>query len=133
MGATSVLVVEDDEGTREVLGEALAEAGYTVYQAPDGKPALERLRTHPEGLVVVLDWWMPGRDGLQVVQAVAAEAPLATRHSYILMTALGKTLPVPVVALLKQLGIPHGSKPFDLDDLLAAVAQAAARLSQHPS
>lgn len=132
MGATSVLVVEDDEGTREVLVYALTDAGYTVYQAPDGKPALERMRTHPEGLVVVLDLMMPGVNGLDVLQAVAAESPLATHHAYLLLTALGKTLPLRVADLLRHLDIPCLPKPFDLDDLLDAVAQAAARLSKPP-
>jgi two-component system NtrC family sensor kinase len=72
MGATGVLIVEDDEPTREVLVELLTDARYTVYQAPDGKLALERLRTHPEGLVVLLDLMMPGVDGFKVLQAVAA-------------------------------------------------------------
>lgn len=87
MSTRGVLIVEDDESTREILVDLLADAGYVVYQAPNGKPALERLRSHPEGLVVLLDLMMPGVDGLQVLQAVATESSLATRHTYILMTA----------------------------------------------
>jgi two-component system response regulator FlrC len=123
-----VLVVEDDQSTREVIVECLQDAGYTVYEAPDGAPALERLRTHPEGLVVLLDLWMPGIDGYQVLQAVAAESPLATKHMYILLSAIGRTLPLHVVDLLKQLNVSSMSKPFDIDELLAAVEQAASTL-----
>ena len=128
--AADVLIVEDDETTREVLAEFLLTEGYTIYQAPDGRPVLERLRTHPVGLVVLLDLMMPGMDGYAVLQAVAAEPPLATRHAYILMTATAKTLPPNVIALLKQLKISALSKPFDLDELLAAVQKAATRLRE---
>lgn len=123
-----ILVVEDDQATREEVVEFLQDAGYTVYEAPDGLPALERLRTHPEGLVVLLDLMMPGMDGYAVLQAVAHESPLATRHAYILFSAIGRTLPLKVVDLLKQLNMPSLPKPFDLDELLAAVEKAACTL-----
>jgi CheY-like chemotaxis protein len=132
MGATGVLIVEDDEPTREVLVELLTDAGYTIYQAPGGQPALERLRTHPEGLVVLLDLMMPGVDGFKVLQAVAAESPLATHHTYILMSAVGKTLPLHVVNLLKQLNVACVTKPFDVEELLAAVEKATALLPKPP-
>lgn len=133
MSAVEILVVEDDDSTREVLVDLLTEAGYTVYEAPDGKPALERLRAHPEGLVVLLDWMMPGIDGLAVLQAVAVESPLAKRHSYILMSATGRWLPLELMQLLKQLNIATVSKPFDLDELLAAIEKAASRLPHTPA
>jgi two-component system response regulator FlrC len=128
MAAVGILVVEDDQEIREVTVEFLQDAGYTVYEAPDGKPALERLRTHPEGLVVLLDLWMPGMDGYAVLQAVAAESPLATRHTYILFSATAQTLPLKVVDLLRQLNVALLPKPFDLEELLAAVQKAASVL-----
>ena len=129
MRTPGVLVVEDDEPTREVLTELLQEAGYTVFTAPDGQPALERLRTHPEGLVVLFDLWMPGVDGYALLQAIAAEAPLTSQHAYILMTATAKTLPLKVVDLLKHLNVTTLPKPFDIDDVLAEVKRAANRLT----
>jgi CheY-like chemotaxis protein len=132
MGTTCILVVEDDALTREALVGALTDAGYTVFQAPSGRSALEQMRTHQEGLVVLLDLMMPDVNGLEVLQTVAAESPLATRHTYILMTALGKKLPLPVGDLLEQLGIPCLAKPLELDDLLTAVERAAARLAKDP-
>lgn len=128
MIAVGILVVEDDQEIREMMVDYLREAGYTVYEAPDGKPALERLRTHPEGLVVLLDLMMPGMDGYAVLQAVAAELPLATRHAYVLVSATGRTLPLKVAAILKQLNVASVPKPFDLDELLSAVQKAASTL-----
>ncbi len=128
MTAVDVLVVEDDQEIREMLVEYLRDAGYTVYEAPDGKPALERLRTHPAGLVVLLDLMMPGMDGYAVLQAVAEESPLATKHAYILVSATSSTLPLKVAAILKQLHVMSVPKPFDLDELLAAVQKTASTL-----
>ena len=129
MRAPSVLIVEDDETIRELLANLLQEEGYTVFTAPDGQPALERLRTHPSSLVVLLDLMMPGMDGYALLQALAADSPLTTRHAYILMSALAKTLPLKVVQLLKHLNVDFLSKPFDLEDVLAAVKKAASRLA----
>jgi CheY-like chemotaxis protein len=128
MAPAAVLVVEDDEDIRAVLAECLRDEGYTVYEAPDGKPALERLRTHPAGLVVLLDLWMPGMDGYAVLQAVAEEAPVTTRHAFILCTATSRTLPPKVAAILKHLNATSLPKPFDLDELLAQVRTAASEL-----
>jgi CheY-like chemotaxis protein len=129
MRAPGVLIVEDDEPVRELLAKLLQEEGYTVFTAPDGQPALERLRTHPSGLVVLFDLMMPGMDGYALLRAIAAESPLTTQHAYILMSAMAKTLPLKVVQLLKHLNGDALSKPFDLEDVLAAVKKAASRLA----
>lgn len=128
---SSVLVVEDNETIREVLCFVLQDVGYTVYEAPDGKPALARLHESAAPLVVLLDLKMPGMDGQQVLEAVAAaQDTLATRHAYILMTANATTrLPPALADLLSRLNVAVVSKPFDVDELLETVAQAAARIA----
>jgi CheY-like chemotaxis protein len=123
-----VLVVEDDVPTRQVVRWMLEDEGYTVYEAPDGISALERLRSSPQPLVVLLDWWMPGIDGLQVLRALARDADVVRRHAYVLLTA------VPDSARLRAVDMPPGvpvavlGKPFDLDKLFATVDRAAAGL-----
>lgn len=129
MRAPGVLIVEDDGPIRELLAALLREEGYTVFTAPDGRPALERLRAHPEGLIVLLDLMMPGMDGFALLQAIAAEPPLPTKHGYILMSAATKTLPLKLVQLLKQLNVDWVPKPFDLDEVLAAVKRATSQLA----
>jgi two-component system, NtrC family, response regulator HydG len=131
---TDVLVVDDDPDIRYSLRFLLEDAGYTVFEAPDGKPALERLRTHPRGMVVILDWTMPGMDGQALLHVVSADLPLATRNAYILVTAYvdaKRTLPLAFATLLTDVEAQVLSKPFDVDILLAAVERAAARLRQH--
>lgn len=127
--AQHVLIVEDDLSLRLTLRAFLEEEGYGVFEAPDGRPALERLHASSQRLVVLLDMHMPGMDGRQVLEAVAAHDLLATRHAYVMMTANAHTLPLPFAMLLTQLDVPVIAKPFDLDTLLAAIAAAAQRLA----
>jgi CheY-like chemotaxis protein len=125
---TPVLVVDDDEGVRESLRWILEDEGYTVYEAPNGSPALERLRDHPSGMVVLLDLNMPGVDGMDVMRAVEEQEQLAARHAYIVMTASGRTLPLAFAKQLTRLRTPVLTKPFDLENLLDTVATAARKV-----
>jgi CheY-like chemotaxis protein len=80
-------------------------------------------------MVVLLDWHMPRLDGVQMLNALAADRPTARRHVYILMTvqsgydhALSQALPT-------YLNVTILGKQFNLDDLYTAVAAAASRLA----
>lgn len=126
----SVLVVDDDDAIREAIRVLLEDEGYVVYEAPDGKPALARLRAHPEGMVVLLDVHMPGMDGLTLLRALDIDERLATRHAIILLSAhLSRTLPLDVATLLTRLNVPVLGKPFAIDDLVTVVQAAAQRLA----
>ncbi len=124
------LVVEDDLETRGAIASTLEEGGYLVAEAPDGRAALEVLRVSPYSLVALLDYWMPRVDGADVLEAVARDPLLASRHAYIIVTATPELLPPAFAALLRQLDVPVVAKPFDMDELLAVVAQAARRLEK---
>ena len=123
-----VLVVDDDDGIREVLRELLEDAGYAVAEAEDGAAGLAMLRTSPEPLVVLLDYRMPEMDGGAVLRAVAEEG-LSTRHAYALLASPHLLDRDPTVQI--QAGrahIPVVAKPFDMDTLLCLVASLAAQL-----
>lgn len=123
-----VLVVDDDQAIRDTLRLALEEEGYAVAEAADGAIALNMLRDGDERRVVLLDFRMPRVDGGGVLMSVEEDARLAGRDAFILITANLSTLPLPVAALLHRLDVPVISKPFDMDELLDAVAAAAQRL-----
>jgi len=69
-----ILVVDDEEGIRSFVAEALAVEGHEVATAADGREALRRLAERGFDLVLT-DLRMPGLDGMEVVRRVRAEQP----------------------------------------------------------
>jgi CheY-like chemotaxis protein len=120
--------VDDDQPTREVLRLILEDADYAVGEAATADAALDLLRASSERVVALFDHLMPGTDGLQALHQIAADARLATQHSYVLITADVRPLTQDDVTTLTQLRCPVVRKPFDLDALLGVVAQQAAAL-----
>lgn len=76
-GAISVLVADDHQLLRDMMGDLLLQEGdMTIDMAGDLNAALERIRSHGGYDVVLLDYLMPGVHGLEGVrQAVEANAP----------------------------------------------------------
>lgn len=69
-----ILVAEDDEGMRNVLKRCMVEAGYRVITAPDGLSA-ERLAREKKPDLVLLDIFMPGKNGVEVLETLTREMP----------------------------------------------------------
>ena len=66
-----VLVVDDDAAQRAVLRGTLEELDSDIYEAPDGRSGLEMaLEVQPH--MMIIDWVMPGMDGVELVQALRA-------------------------------------------------------------
>ncbi len=115
MSAT-VLIVEDDLDTREMLGRFLELEGYTVETAENGKRALERLGSGVGACVILLDLMMPVMDGWQFRQEQIRDAALAD-IPVIVVSAAGRE------RLEKIHANAYLSKPVDLDELLGCVTQ----------
>jgi two-component system, NtrC family, sensor kinase len=62
----TVLIADDDITSREIVKSILQEWGYTVLAACDGNQALQVLQTHNDIAVAILDWIMPGLNGLDI-------------------------------------------------------------------
>jgi CheY-like chemotaxis protein len=131
--SVAVLVLDNGEALRHPLSHLMRE-GYAVFAAPDGKSALDRLRSHAAPMVVVLDWCMPRMDGVQVLQALAADTSAMQSHSFIVLTAanyvLRQRLSRDLAALPSDLSVIVLSKPFDEEFLLTLIAHAAAQFAQ---
>lgn len=113
-----ILVVEDDAAIQRLLADILEDEGYEVLPASDGESALELLQTLDPALIL-LDVRLPGLDGPGMV-ATYRELPLP-RHAPIIFVSAsrpGPDLPPGVVAFVR--------KPFDLEELVARVAEALA-------
>ncbi|MGE5602475.1 MAG: response regulator transcription factor [Nitrososphaerales archaeon] len=63
----SVLIVDDDPKLLKMLGRTLVYEGFHVFSASDGNEALAEVQAHRPD-VIVLDWMMPGMDGLTVLE-----------------------------------------------------------------
>jgi two-component system response regulator MprA len=68
---TTVLIVDDDQKVLSMLRRTLTYDGYTVVTANDGRSALQVAQEQRPDLVV-LDWRMPGLDGIEVAQRLKA-------------------------------------------------------------
>jgi two-component system response regulator AtoC len=106
-----ILVVDDEEIVRDSLAGWLLEDGYSVETAPDGKVAIERIRTEP-WTVLLVDLKMPGIDGLQVLEETRKCQP---ETSVIIMTAYA-TVDTAVQAM-KLGAYDYLVKPFEPEEL----------------
>jgi DNA-binding response OmpR family regulator len=68
-----ILIAEDDEKQAELIRLYLERDGYAVVVTHDGRTALEQIRSRQPDLIV-LDWMMPGMDGLDVTRAVRMDS-----------------------------------------------------------
>ncbi len=122
-----VLVVDDDPNIRGLIVAALKRDGYTFLEAPNGREALDLMRSeHPD--VVVLDLMMPILSGWDVLRERSAE-PELQRIPVILVSANRD----PEVATAVSQGIcAFLPKPFDIGALSALVRSCISPTSSTP-
>jgi len=72
-----ILVVEDNDDSREVVKEYLETCGYVVSEASDGVAALDLLDKEPEPALVILDLDLPRMSGNELLAAMKERARLA--------------------------------------------------------
>jgi len=113
----TVLVAEDEEGTRLAVRDYLDLEGYSVVTADDGAEALDLIyRCQPQ--LVITDVAMPGIDGFELVRRVRQE-PALRLLPVVFLTARGDT--VDRVKGYQLGGDVYLSKPFELQELGAIV------------
>ncbi|MBN9107316.1 MAG: response regulator transcription factor [Pseudonocardia sp.] len=122
-----VLVVDDDETVRDVVGRYLGAAGHDVALVADGLAALQAARATPPD-VVVLDLMLPGLGGLEVCRALRADGELPP---IVMLTALGEE-DDRLVGL--ELGADdYVTKPFSPRELVLRVASILRRTASLPA
>jgi two-component system, OmpR family, response regulator MprA len=109
-----ILIIEDDEAILKVLRRVLTYEGYQVDTAIEGQSGLNMVRDVIPDLVV-LDWMLPGMDGLEVCRRLRTTGSIP-----ILMLTAKDTIQDRVQ------GLDAGAddylvKPFELDELLARI------------
>jgi DNA-binding response OmpR family regulator len=113
-----ILIAEDDLVSRRVLETTLLKWGYEVVVAADGEAAWAVLQGDDSPRLAVLDWMMPGVDGVELCRRVRALGRSEPTY-LILLTAREKT--DDVVAGLEAGADDYVIKPFDRQELQARV------------
>jgi DNA-binding response OmpR family regulator len=115
-----ILVVDDDQDSRNLLSEFLAANGYAVAAAGDGAEAREELSRADGYQVVLADLRMPKESGLELLRHLRRQK---SQHAIILMSSF---ISQAERKQAQELGA-HAllEKPFRLADLLAAVEEVA--------
>ena len=111
-----VLIAEDDHVSRLALELSLASWGYTVETVTDGNAALEVLRSKFAPQLAILDWVMPGLNGIEVCQKVRASRGIAP--VYILLLTVMEHVD-DVVQGLEAGADDYIVKPFESNELRA--------------
>lgn len=110
-----IMVVDDEPGVRELIGDALRVGGYDAIEASDGDEALQMLR-HTRPALLIVDVNMPEIDGFELVRRIrdrGQETPV------IMLSARGER--VDVTQGLQLGADDYVRKPFGLEELLLRV------------
>lgn len=114
---TTVLVVEDDVAIRDMLCFTLKQSGFVVEPAGTGEQGLEWLKTQQADMIL-LDWMLPGIDGIEFIRRLRANEFLAN-IPVIMLTAKGES-----EDMVKGLAVgadDYINKPFSPPELIARI------------
>ncbi len=84
----TILVADDEESLRLLIRTTLDNPEYTILEAGDGVAALQMARQELPDLIV-LDWMMPGKSGLEVARELRAD-PRTASLAILMLTAMGQ-------------------------------------------
>lgn len=117
--AANILVVEDEQEVREVIGEILQLHGHRVTFAEDGATARRRLQANNDGFdLVLLDMRLPDCSGADLLKTIKAEAP----NTRIILCSGYERVSVMEDLLVHHSDVPFLAKPFQPHELLTLVA-----------
>ncbi|MDR3411280.1 MAG: response regulator [Formivibrio sp.] len=122
-----VLVVDDNEVSREILAEMLRFLHLEVSTAPNGPAALNALKTATDKPfdLVLMDWKMPGMNGDEAAQRIHRDTTLVRQPRIVMVTAYGRE---DVIRLANQAGVDGFIiKPVSPSTLLDTILSVVGR------
>ncbi|MDD2859337.1 MAG: response regulator transcription factor [Candidatus Nanopelagicales bacterium] len=121
MSQPTILIVDDEPGVRELLGDALSMSGYQTLEAPDGIEALTVLHRHTVDLMLI-DVNMPKMDGFALLEKHRRDGH---QTPVIMLSARGER--ADVTNGLRLGADDYVTKPFGLEELMLRVAAVLRR------
>ncbi len=115
-----ILVAEDDDGVRSMIGTALHRAGYKVDFAADGNEAIEALGGTEDYGAIILDLMMPYASGFEVLAWMHRNKKNTSQRRVIILTAMAEK---DLTHLTADRVYAVIRKPFDLPYLMATIAK----------
>jgi two-component system, NtrC family, response regulator AtoC len=116
-----ILIVDDDEGVRQVLSQSLQESGHQVSAAESGEAAVATVRESVFDLVI-LDMVLPRVDGLEVLKEITALRPEA---AVIMITGYASV--ETAIKAMKMGAVDYVVKPFRMEEVELVVGRALER------
>jgi PAS domain S-box-containing protein len=123
-----VLIVDDNATAREILAEMLAAFGFEIDQAGTGQTAIALLEQADNATpydLVLMDWKMPGMDGVDTIRAIQNNGTITHVPTLIMVTAYGREGAQQAAADLNLAGFL--TKPVTPSMLLDTIMQAVGR------
>jgi two-component system KDP operon response regulator KdpE len=123
---STILIIDDDKLTAQVVNDKLAAAGYRVHLAHDGQEGLRQMYAHHPNLII-LDLMMPKMDGWTTCRRIreVSNVPI------IMLTS--KDRPQDIIRGLDEGADEYVTKPFEMEVLLARVRAVLRRVALSPS
>jgi len=118
MTTKKIMVVDDEDSIRQSLSDVLKDEGFKVISARDGHEALKLLDSIPPDLVL-LDIWMPGMDGTEVLKRIKTARP---GLQVIMISGHGNI--EAAVKAIKLGAYDYIEKPLSLEGILLTVKRA---------
>ena len=113
-----ILIADDDPISVLYLQDMLAEWGYDVTVVADGLSAVEILRQPDGPVLAILDWMMPGMDGIDVCRAI--RSAVTERYVYMIMLT-SRTETEYIVAAMNAGADDYIGKPFNSEEMQVRV------------
>lgn len=115
-----ILIIDDEDQSRNMLSQALTRAGYEVSTARDGSEGIELFRTVMADLIIT-DILMPGKEGLETIMELRRGFPAV---KIIAMSGGGRSGNLNFLDIAERLGAQGVlQKPFHLQEVLQLVQE----------